>query len=81
MNGEQRGGEAEAKIRYVVCGNLIVAGRRIARLLLPPQAGWQRPSRLSTPHRPPVLNGITVAGRLERLEEGGWVGQGGGSDV
>lgn len=26
MNGERRGGEAEAKTRYVVCGNLIVAG-------------------------------------------------------
>lgn len=45
----------------------------------PSPAGWMAATLSSPP--PPVLNGITVAGRLERLEEGGRVGRGGGSDL
>lgn len=74
MNGERRGGEAEAKTRYVVCGNLIVAddseGDVSHFFSLPCRLDGSDPLVFPPP---PVLNGITVAGRLERLDEGGAV--------
>lgn len=58
MNGERRGGEAETRTQYVVCGNLIVAGGLRGRAKVSHFSPvWSIEHTLSSFH---PLNGIAV---------------------
>lgn len=71
MNGERRGGEAEAQTQYVVCGSLIVAGGLRGRAKVSHFSPvWSIEHTLSSFH---PLNGITVL-----ASQGGGMGAGGG---